>query len=152
MKKILLAVLLLILAYQFSPSNDREKVYVSKVQDGDTFYSSGKAYRIAEIDAPEHNQQFGNESKIFLSNLIEFKTVEIEEQSKDKYGRIIALVYIDNENISEVMIANGMAWWYEKYSNNNHVKRLEQQAKDKKLGLWKENNPINPYKFRNNKK
>lgn len=72
---------------------------------------------------------------------------------KDRYGRVLGVVVTqEGENINEALLANGLAWHYKYYNDNPVYAKLEQEAKDKKLNLWSEKNPIEPYEFRKMKK
>lgn len=124
-----------------------QSVYVTRVIDGDTFYSNGGKYRLAEIDAPELSQTFGIESKMYLKRLIENKKVYIDVLSTDKYGRSIVRVYLNGVYISQKMVENGYASQYKRYSNNSLLRRLEQNARNERRGLWK-HNYVQPQKFR----
>ena len=60
------------------------------IADGDTFtlLTTDKQQvkiRLAEIDAPESGQPYGNESKQALSDLIFGKDVRVVEQTTDRY-------------------------------------------------------------------
>lgn len=123
-------------------------VFVTRVIDGDTFQTQQSRYRISEIDAPELGQQFGIESKNYLSKLILYKKVKIIVLRRDRYGRQVVKVFRGKEDIAESMIKTGHAWWYRYYSKNKHYKNLEDQAKIHKFGLWK-HRAVNPYKYRN---
>lgn len=49
------------------------------------------------------------------------------------------------------MIAEGWAWAYRDYLDSPYVSefiRLEEQAREKRLGLWRDNNPQPPWDFR----
>jgi endonuclease YncB( thermonuclease family) len=122
-------------------------LYVQRVIDGDTFVTNGIHYRIAEIDAPEKDQTYGKESKQYLTYLIARKTVRIIPLTTDSYGRQIVKVYYYQTDIGEKMISTGNAWWYERYSNNLKYRKLQEIAKQNKIGLWKYEH-INPYRFR----
>lgn len=124
-----------------------QSIYVSRVIDGDTFYSNGGKYRLAEIDAPELSQTFGVESKMYLKRLIENKMVYVDVLNTDKYGRLIVRVYLNGIYISQKMVENGYAWQYSRYSKSVILCHLEQTAKNNKKGLWKYNY-INPQKHR----
>lgn len=124
-----------------------QSVYVARVIDGDTFYSNGGKYRLAEIDAPELSQTFGVESKLHLKRLIENKRVHIYAINTDKYGRLIVRVYLNGVYISQKMVENGYASQYKRYSNNSLLRHLERTARNERRGLWKYNY-IQPQKFR----
>lgn len=134
--------LILITSFLYS-----QNIYVSRVIDGDTFVSGGFRYRLAEIDAPEINQTFGIESKLFLKKLIENKSVYVDIISYDKYGRRIVKVYLNGAYISEIMVREGYASQYKRYSNSAILKDAEQTAKKQRKGIWKYQY-IEPQKFR----
>ncbi|WP_169976127.1 thermonuclease family protein [Campylobacter sp. RM16191] len=128
---------------------------VVKVSDGDTISvltEDKKQIRIRlyGIDAPELKQSFGRASKSFLSNKIAGKIVLINQNGKDRYSRILATVYLEDEDINAYMVDNGYAWAFEKYSK----RYMPQQSRAKflKLGLWQQSDPITPWDFRKIKK
>ena len=123
-------------------------VYVTRVIDGDTFIANDTRYRIAEIDAPELSQVFGITSQRYLTNLILHKTVRVLPIAKDRYFRPIAKVWDGKKYIAAMMVSSGHAWWYSKFSNNQHLQFLHNQARVNKRGLWSKPNPINPYQYR----
>jgi endonuclease YncB( thermonuclease family) len=51
--------------------------------------------RLAEIDAPEKRQPFGQRSKQSLSDLVFGKQVRVEQQDRDRYGRVVGKVYVE---------------------------------------------------------
>lgn len=128
---------------------------VVKVSDGDTISvltEDKKQIRIRlyGIDAPELKQPFGKSSRIFLSDIIAGKFVNIKQEGKDKYGRILATIYLKDKDINAYIVDNGYAWAFEKYSK----RYMSQQSKAKflKLGLWQQSDPIAPWDFRKIKK
>lgn len=142
----------LLFIFLFVACGDKKKhsdslIYVSAVLDGDTFEANGQRYRIAEIDAPEKNQTFGTESKLYLQSLIKNKPIKIIPVTKDKYGRQIVKVFVGENYVAEDMVKNGFAWHYSRYSNNQKLKSLQKSAQKNKKGLWKYP-AVNPYKFR----
>lgn len=145
MKNLILILTLTLLAC-CNPKTDTLKV--DRILDGDSFEVSGNSFRIAEIDAPEYSQQYGVESKNYLSNLILNKKVKISVKSTDKYGRKIAEVFVDGRKVSELMVASGNAMQYRYYSRDKRLSDLELTARTQKLGLWKYNNAVEPYQFR----
>lgn len=68
------------------------------VSDGDTAtmlvdYPNGKLtvkIRVAQIDAPEKAQPWGQKSKHALSDMIYGKTIRAQVETKDRYGRVVA--------------------------------------------------------------
>lgn len=125
---------------------------VVSVHDGDTITveQNNQKYKIRfnKIDAPELKQSYGDKSQKFLSGLILNKTVKVEVQDTDKYGRFVSDVYLDKVWINAKMVENGYAWNYTQYSKDLDLIKLEAQAKDKKVGLWAEKNPTAPWDYR----
>lgn len=115
----------------------QETVIVTRVVDGDTFYSNSKKFRIAEIDAPELTQQYGLQSKVFLSKLIQNKEVRLYKVNIDRYGREVVRVYRKHENVAETLVKTGQAWVSPKYVRNPNLPKLQIQAKRNKIGLWR---------------
>ena len=125
--------------------------------DGDTFTlltSENKQIKIRlhGIDCPEGRQDFGNQAKQYLSNLIFSKHLKIQDKGLDRYGRTIGIVFFDNMNINEAMLSNGMAWHFKKYDKNPKWDNLESEARILKKGLWAQENPTPPWEWRSNKK
>lgn len=125
---------------------------VVSVIDGDTIevLKNGNAVRIRlnGIDCPEKAQDFGTKAKQFTSDLIFGKTVRIREKEIDRYGRIIADVYVNDIWINEALVAAGLAWHYKHYSNDKQLAAAEIKARAKKIGLWRINDPVAPWDFR----
>lgn len=129
---------------------------VVSVTDGDTIkvLENNKEYKIrfSGIDAPEKSQDYGQKSKQFLSNLIFGKIVKVEIRDIDKYNRYVSDVYLENVWINSEMIKNGYAWHYKQYSKDQNLAKLEDTAKEKKLGLWADKNPVAPWDYRHGTK
>ena len=130
--------------------------WVLKVFDGDTILVEGlnKAYgspatiRLAGIDSPEKagrdgqpGQPLADRSKAYLSNLIQRKKVQIDPVGLDPYGRTVAVVYQDGENINLKMLRNGMAEVYRGKFPEGIPKAdywaAESDAKRDKAGIWR---------------
>ena len=129
---------------------------VVKVSDGDTvtILTSDKTQhkiRLNDIDAPEKKQAFGNKSKDNLAKYIAGKTVTVEYQKKDKYKRVLGTIYYNNTDINLQQVKDGYAWVYKKYSNNQTYYKAEKLARDKRVGLWIDKNPLEPWEFRKKK-
>ena len=120
---------------------------VVKIIDGDTIkiLTSERQQikvRLYGIDAPEKKQPYGTAAKRYLSDLIAGKTVQIEELGKDRYKRVLGIVYLDGKDVNEILVLNGYAWAFTKYSKI--YESQERQARNKGLGLWQDKNPIKP--------
>lgn len=129
---------------------------VTKVYDGDTLtlQNNNGIYkiRLSGIDAPERRQAYGNVSRNHLYNMVRNKFVYVEVHDKDRYGRYVAKIIIDNIDVNAEMLKAGLAWHYKQYDKNPEYARLEQEAKQNRRGLWMEKNPIPPWIYRKTKK
>lgn len=131
---------------------------VTAITDGDTFKLLSQdsvlhRIRIASIDCPEKKQPFSKRAKEFTSNAIFGKNICVSVQSKDCYGRLIANVYYqDSLILNEELLKHGFAWHFVKYSKDSLLQKLEDIARKDKVGLWKDPQPIPPWKWRSRKK
>lgn len=145
---------LILLVFLFTDcSTASVKGTVVKVVDGDTFtiLTEGKKQvkvRLHGIDAPEKGQDFANVSKQHLADLIQGEIVQINVQKKDRYGRVVAIAYVDKVNINEEMLTEGLAWHYKSYDNNPKWAELESLARKNRKGIWSLPAPTAPWKFR----
>lgn len=124
------------------------------VLDGDTITlldASRQQYRIrlAEVDAPEKNQPFGQASKKSLSDLAYGREARAECPSTDRYGRYVCKVYVDGENVNAQQVARGLAWVYRQYAPKaSPLYLLEAKARASNMGLWRDRNPTPPWEWR----
>jgi len=103
---------------------------VIRVYDGDTFtmisklpYTEGPIYRFSVrmngIDSPEikgkttNEKELAKKSRDALINLILGKIVTLKNVSTEKYGRILADVYIGDLWVNEWMLENNFAVKYD---------------------------------------
>ena len=129
---------------------------ILKVYDGDTITILNNnnekiRIRLFGLDAPESNQSFGNISTKNLQTLCPIDSIaNVKIKDKDKYGRIVGIVFCDGVNVNANQVKNGFAWAYSEYAYRYIP--LEMLARIKKKGLWSESNPIKPSDFRKYKK
>jgi endonuclease YncB( thermonuclease family) len=118
---------------------------VVAIADGDTLTlltaeQKRVRVRLAEIDAPEKGQPYGLKAKQILSDLCFDKMIRAMKVATDRYGRIVARVYVtkpDGEiDVSAEMIRQGAAWAYRKYLTDRALLVLEEEAKTAGRGLW----------------
>lgn len=101
--------------------------------------------RLANIDAPEKGQPFGQAAKRELSKLVYQKQITVKMKNYDRYGRLIAEIYtIQKEPINLLMVKKSMTRAYERYLTDNRY--LEAQRL--KIGLWIDKTPTLPELFR----
>ncbi|MBB5395441.1 thermonuclease family protein [Mucilaginibacter sp. AK015] len=135
--------------------NKNETLYkVVGVKDGDTMVllspdNQSITVRLAEIDAPEKSQAFGQAAKQFTSNLCFGKMVKLIGNQHDRYGRTVGKVELENgTNVNYEIVKQGYAWQYRAYSKNMELASLEEHAREAHLGLWQDANPTPPWIFR----
>lgn len=73
--------------------------YVISVIDGDTFKTSNRTIRLANINAPESNTLEGQRSAAYLKCLIEGKQVRIKSVATDVYRRAVAHVWRGSDDL-----------------------------------------------------
>jgi micrococcal nuclease len=147
--------------------SELKKVEVRHIIDGDTVVVlkdwTEIRIRLDSIDCPEDGQPWGNIAKAGLIKLIWGRSVYIEKHGLDDYGRTMATIFLRIRddygpvwmNVNERMVMLGHAWVMRQYYNHLPKKRrdqldkLESWAISKRVGLWKTNNPIPPWRWRN---
>ena len=106
--------------------------------------------RLAEIDCPEKGQPWGKRAKQTLSQLAFSKFVLVEPVTTDRYGRMVATIFVDDKNINETLVRNGHCWTYRKYVKHPIFYALEDYARNNNLGLWRlpESKRVPPWQWR----
>lgn len=89
---------------------------VVKVADGDTItvlddQLQQHRIRLGGIDAPERRQAFGGRSRETLSQMVAGRTVVVESNKLDRYGRSVGVVLVDGRDANLAQVQAGMAWW-----------------------------------------
>ncbi len=98
-------------------------VFIENCYDGDTCQTiNGEKIRLACIDTPELKGRKANiipatKAKDFLNSLVANREVSIRRITFDRYGRTVAELIKDEENIQELIVKNGFGKIYRKYSH-----------------------------------
>jgi micrococcal nuclease len=138
----------------FSPAGPREfSAKVIRIVDGDTFEVLDSDNRVSKIrmngiDAPEKKQAYGTRSREAISALCFGKQIRVRVYSKDRNGRLIADTYLDNRSLSLIMVSEGMAWHFKKYSSDTELAQAELRARAARRGLWADPAPQAPWDYR----
>jgi endonuclease YncB( thermonuclease family) len=154
--------LVLLICLQWVAHADVLLGHVVAVSDGDTITvldetKQRHVIRLMGIDAPEKAQAFGQSSKESLSELVFNKEVSITWFKKDRYGRTVGQVRLDDTDVCLEQIKRGLAWHYKQYEREQSVEdRLryadaEKEARITSTGLWTDSSAVEPSKFRRNK-
>jgi endonuclease YncB( thermonuclease family) len=113
---------------------------VTRVIDGDTIevqLSSGPIrVRLNSIDTPEKDQPWGPDAQAALAGRVNGRRVDLEPVTQDRYDRLVAVVFLDGENINAWMVQQGDAWAYRDYLDDPSYCAWEAVARASRLGLW----------------
>lgn len=130
------------------------------VADGDTItvLRPGRdqvKIRLYGIDAPESGQPFGKASKNYLAALVYGQLVEVEVMDTDRYGRTVARIFVDGDDVNAAQLRTGHAWLYTQYCKDwvcVEWRGLEAEAKSSGEGLWADKEPVPPWQWRRDEK
>tara|TARA_Y100000310_G_C20604436_1_gene774780 strand:- start:365 stop:1072 length:708 start_codon:yes stop_codon:yes gene_type:complete len=117
-----------------------ESYFVERVIDGDTIQiEDGQKVRLIGINTPEKLVPFYDESKEFLRNKIENKTIVIENYGRDKYGRILGHVFFEKDHVNKEILSRGFGtlYYYEKDLYYDSLLNSEKFARLNENGIWK---------------
>lgn len=138
------------------------------IQDGDTItvLRAGRQTRVRldGIDCPELGQSFGRQARQRTSDLSFGGMVVVRESGlrsgrvavagRDQFGRTLARVILpDGRNLNHQLVRDGFAWWYRRYApRDSGLADLEEQAREKRLGLWVDEEPVPPWLWRKSRR
>jgi micrococcal nuclease len=134
----------------FEKTEDHEEEHgpadatVVYIVDGDTFdIASGDRVRMIGIDTPERGSYYYAEAKKHLEDLIYQKSVHLvkDVSEKDRYGRLLRHVYIDDLWVNKKMIEDGFARMVTFPPDVMHVNVFsdaQKGARSARKGLWKD--------------
>ncbi len=126
------------------------------IADGDTITILRDGHgqvkiRLYGIDAPESGQSFGKASKQNLSSMVHGQSVQVEAMDTDRYGRTVARIFVDGEDVNAAQLRSGHAWLYRQYCKGwvcGEWAGLEAEARSTGAGLWADKDPTPPWQWR----
>ena len=137
-------------AVQVNPSQTTYKII--RIVDGDTliidYNGVEERVRLIGVDTPESvhpdatkNSEFGKIASDFSKKYLDGKEVslELDVQERDKYGRILAYMYVGGQMYNKILLQEGMAKVATYPPNVRYVddfKALEKAAREANKGLW----------------
>ncbi len=92
------------------------------ITDGDTLKQGGVIYRLWGIDAPEANQvcadgwPAGSLAATRLQALTAGRSIVCQEKDRDRFGRIVAICRASGEDLGAILVREGFAWAFTRYS------------------------------------
>jgi len=126
---------------------------VVSVHDGDTVRAIDEQkiehrVRLAGIDAPERGQAFNRVARDRLAELALRQQVVVRVKEKDKYGRQIATLEAGGQDLGKQLVAEGLAWHYTHFSDDEDLAAAEAEARAARRGLWGDPDPVPPWVWR----
>jgi hypothetical protein len=82
------------------------------------------------------------------TDLVFGKEVKVATHGKDRYGRVIGDVFVGGKPVNEIMVRDGWAWNFVKYSKSSRLAGIEREARAGRRGLWAGKSPIAPWDYR----
>ena len=141
-----------------SVADERITGHVVGITDGDTITvftvdRGAIKVRLASIDTPEKQQDFGTRAREAISALCFHKEAEIMANGRDRDGRTVGIVSCDGIDAGEELVRQGLAWVFPRYApKNSPLYRIEHQAREETRGLWADPSPIPPWEWRRQKR
>ena len=127
---------------------------VTRVVDGDTVWvavaGGGKPMkvRIEGIDAPEICQPGGASSQDALRRRLLGSQVSLSLHFQDDYGRMLATIHQQGEDVGRWMVSSGQAWSYRYRGRAGLYSEEEARARANRRGLFSQSDPEDPRRFR----
>ena len=109
--------------------------------------------RLLGIDCPERNQAYGAEATNTLKETLGSHRLRVKGQKKDRWGRLLAHVYVGENLVNLELVKKGCAWVYRAEQDIfwADLNDAEEKARGEGLGLWSLPNPIYPGEWRKRK-
>lgn len=131
--------------------------------DGDTLHVQTELrglvkVRVAGIDTPERGQAYWRVARAHLISFASNKQVTLDCFKKDRYARDVCRVRVGGADLGASLVGAGLAWHYKKYENEQTLDErllyasLEASARQQRLGLWQEPEPMPPENCRRERK
>ncbi|MDH6067991.1 thermonuclease family protein [Chrysosporum ovalisporum APH033B] len=167
-KIILFGCLLLLVSCQdnYQTASNQVEVQVVRVVSGQSLEVLGmteqpnliSSVRLLGIDAPDLRQRpWGDQSREVLAALIgeQEKSVilEFDVEAKDRFNRILAYVWKDDQLLNEQVVKQGYALFVSRSPNHKYdqiLERAQQWARLMGKGIWNPEKPmgVSPAEFR----
>lgn len=131
-----------------------DRFYVVKVIDGDTVeLTGGDKVRLLSIDTPEKGEPFYDSARTLLESLAiqKLATLTFQNNRRDRYGRILAYLYIDTLFVNKIIIEQGLGYLYlfrqteKRLPETVELLATQRKAIDERRGIWSLSFSQEPY-------
>jgi micrococcal nuclease len=163
-RQLLCLIAFIVLSFVLCSNLSAAQFKCTRVTDGDTITVTQNGFkstiRLVGIDAPEKSrkkhepgQPFSQVSTKYLAGMVLSKHVEIKNYGTDRYGRSLAVVYVDGKNVNLEMVKAGLAEVYRGKPapgfDNGPYEKAENEARSAGKGMWSlGDNYISPKEWR----
>jgi len=131
---------------------------VGRIWGGDNFevVDNGKLHYafIRGIDCPEPGQPFYDEAKQKLRDVCAYRVAKVEVVDRDQWKREVCELTAMDASTGEVtelaleLLKSGLAWFDQSdVPRSEAYRQAELDAREKKIGIWSQPNPIPPWEF-----
>ena len=150
---LVIVILIIIISFiDLNTNNNKVKVTLDSCVDGDTvwFIVDGKRekVRLLGIDTPESTnivEEYGKNASSYTCNKLKnardiYLEFDINSDKYDKYDRLLAYIFVDDNNLGELLLLEGLAevkYIYGKYKYINNFCNSQYKAYKDKLNIWK---------------
>jgi endonuclease YncB( thermonuclease family) len=128
------------------------------VIDGDTVlfkpdhtHPAARAFmkvRLADIDAPEHDQPHGEAATQALVALALNQRAKMDVVATDAYGRKVARLTVGTHSVNSELVRRGLAWATTRYRRDPVLLDAQREARRAQRGLWRDTAPTPPWVWR----
>lgn len=127
---------------------------VTRIADGDTLWVRPRLggppvkIRVHGIDAPEICQAGGPASRAALAQRLAGRRVQVSPQRTDDYGRTVAALHLEGEDVAGWMVDQGHAWSYRFGRDGGPYRAQQADAQAAARGLFADQLAVEPRLFR----
>ncbi len=115
-----IALLLALVSAGAGLASDSLRGEVTRVRDGDTIEIGEIAIRLQGVAAPELRDPLGREAGAAMRRLVKGRVVECVPDGSRSYDRIVAVCFLDGQDIGAWLIGRGLARDCPRYSKGRY--------------------------------
>jgi len=149
--------LVLLFAAAGTACADMLRGVVIVVIDGDTVLFKPEHYspasraflkvRLADIDAPEKDQPYGDAATRALQALVLKQRVELDVVATDIYSRKVGRFTVGILPVNAELVRQGFAWASSR-DPDDAMRILQHEVRAARIGLWQDADPTPPWTWR----